>query len=156
MKVRRAAARKRRQRTGTLMTFDDARRAIKTANLLSIRLALDGGMSPNLSNKFSWTLLMIAAVVGNTKIGELLIERGANPDKMNDFGETAFSLAAHAGHMPFVELLLTKGASTECQPRGHSLGDWVTNTSGPPPDKIAAILATIEKHRRRNGRRLTR
>jgi len=65
-------------------------------------------MDPDLSNQFSWTLLMLAAITGNTRIVELLIERGANLDKINDFGEAALSLAAHQGHAPFLELLLDK------------------------------------------------
>src|SRR6266851_2549949 len=90
----------------TLVTFDQAHRAIKHGNLASIRQALDAGMDANLSNKFSWTLLMLAGIEGNTGVGELLIKRGADPNKVNDGGETALSLAARAGHVRFVELLL--------------------------------------------------
>jgi len=131
------------------MTFDETHRAIKTGNLMSVRQALDRGMDANLSNRFSWTLLMLAGIAGNTRIGELLIDRGANLDKMNDFGETALSLAAHQGHAPFVELLLAKGASLECQPHGHSLEEWVRKTSGLSADKVASILRAIDCHRRK-------
>jgi uncharacterized protein len=95
------------------MTFEEAHRAIKRGNLTSIRKALDGGMDANLSNKFSWTLLMLAGAEGNTRFGELLIGHGADPNKTNDFGESALSLAAHAGHASFVKLLLARGASLE-------------------------------------------
>ena len=61
-------------------------------------------MSPNLSNQFSWTLLMLAAIKGNLTIGELLISSGADIDAINDFGETALSLAAHGGHTRFVRV----------------------------------------------------
>src|SRR5260370_37448922 len=107
------------------MTYEEAHRAIKTGDLLSIRHELDRGMDANLTNRFSWTLLMLAAMAGNIRIGELLIARSASLDKMNKFGETALSLASHSGHAPFVELLLAKGASLECQPHGHSLEYWV-------------------------------
>jgi ankyrin repeat protein len=129
------------------VTFDEAHRAIKRGNLISIRNALGGGMNVNLSNRFSWTLLMLAGIEGNTKIGELLIERGANLDERSAGGETALSVAASQGHARFVELLLHKGASLECQPHGHSLGCWMTKTSGFPAEKIEKIIQIIESHR---------
>ena|SRR5437899_2931511 len=88
-----------------MMTFDEAHTLIKKGDLVSLRHELDRGLSPNLSNQFSWTLLMLAALEGNTSIGELLISRGAPLDTTNDFGETALSLAAHRGHAPFVRIL---------------------------------------------------
>jgi len=103
-------------------------------------------MDVNLSNRFSWALLMLAGIKGNTKIGELLIERGAKLHERNAGGATALSLAAHHGHARFVELLLSKGASLECQPQGHSLRCWITKTSGFPAEKIEKILKIIESH----------
>jgi len=122
------------------MTFDEAHRLIKKSDVVSLRHELDEGVSPNFSNQFSWTLLMLAAIEGNTNIGELLISRGAALDKTNDFGETALSLAAHGGHASFIRLLLAHGASTGCRPHGHSLEDWLKIASGLPQDKIASIL----------------
>jgi ankyrin repeat protein len=128
------------------MTYEEAHKAIKRGNLTALRKALDSGMDVNLSNKFSWTLLMLAGIQGNMRVGELLIERGADPNKMNDFGETALSLSAHAGHTSFVKLLLSKGASLECRPHGHSLEYWITKTSGLSPKKIATILRIVTDH----------
>jgi uncharacterized protein len=91
------------------MTNDEVHRLIKKGDLVSLLHELDGGMSPDLSNQFSWTLLMLAALEGNTAIGELLISRGATIDKANDFGETALSLAAHGGHTQFIKVLLAHG-----------------------------------------------
>ncbi len=129
------------------MTFEGAHRLIKTGDLISLRHALDGGLSPNLSNRFRWSLLMAAAIEGNTQIGQLLISRGANLDQLNDFGESALSLAAQQGHPRFVQLLLSAGASTHCRPHGHSLDDWVTLSSGLPKAKIASILDLIRRSR---------
>jgi|SRR5277367_1083557 uncharacterized protein len=128
------------------MTFEEAYKAIKRGNLASIRKALDSGMDVNLSNKFSWTLLMLAGIQGNMRVGELLIGRGADLNKMNDFGETALSLAAHSGHASFVKLLLSRGASPECRPHGHSLEYWITISSGLSPKKIATIFRIIADH----------
>ena len=130
-----------------IMTFKQIQRLIKNGELLSLRSELDRGLSPNLSNQFSWSLLMLAAIEGNTAIGELLISRGAELDAKNKFGETALSLAAHGGHTHFIQVLLANGASTDCQPHGHNLNDWIRVTSGLPQDKIASILNLINKAR---------
>jgi ankyrin repeat protein len=125
------------------MTFDDGHRLIKKGDIFSLRNELDRGGSPDLSNRFSWTLLMMSAIEGNMAIGDLLISRGATLDKTNDFGETALSLAAHSGHAPFVRLLIGKGASLDCRPHGHSLNDWIKISSGLPQDKLASILELL-------------
>ena len=57
------------------MTFDEAHRAIKKGDLARLRKELDDGLNPNLANRRFWTLLMLAAIEGNTKIGELLSKR---------------------------------------------------------------------------------
>ena len=129
------------------MTFDEASRRIKRGDLAAIQRALDAGLNPSLTNRFSWTLLMMAALAGNVTVGRLLISKGADFNRMNDFGETALSLAAHKGHLPFLELLLSSGASLQCRPHGHSLDQWVINTSGLSRDKIESILDLIGRSR---------
>jgi ankyrin repeat protein len=129
------------------MTFDAAHKLIKKGDVLGLRQELDKRMSPNLSNQYSWSLLMLAAMEGNTSIGELLISRGADVNAINDFGETALSLAAHKGHVSFVRALLTNGASPDCRPHGHVLTDWLEVSSGLPPEKIASILELINAAR---------
>ena len=127
------------------MTFNQIHKLIKNGELSSLRSELDAGLSPSLSNQSSWTLLMLAAVEGNTAIGELLISRGAELNAKNKFGETALSLAAHGGHTAFIQVLLANGASTDCQPHGHNLNDWIRLASGLPQDKIASVLKLINK-----------
>lgn len=112
----------------TGMTFEEAHIAIKKGDVISLRHALDAGMRPDLSNQFSWTLLMLAAIEGNTAIGSLLIESGAELDRRNKFRETALSFAAHSGHPSFVELLLTSGASLECHPFETTFDAWLNWT----------------------------
>jgi uncharacterized protein len=125
------------------MTFAEFHRLIKKSDIASLRRELDAGVNANLSNQFSWTLLMLAAIEGNTSVGELLISKGADVDAANNFGETALSLAAHNGHIPFLRVLLACRASTNCRPHGSSLGDWLRVSSGLPEDKIASILKLI-------------
>ena len=127
----------------TKMNFDQAHRAIKKGDILAIRQAVQDGLNPNLSNKYSWTLLMLAALEGNTTIAEFLVAQGADMHAVNNFGETALSLAAHKGHLHLAEWLIGKGASTDCRPHGWQLCDWVRETSGLPPEKISRMLTLL-------------
>ena len=129
------------------MTHDEAHKLIKKGDLVSLRHELDGGMSPDLPNKFSWTLLMLAALEGNTAVEELLISRGASINNTNDFGETALSLAAHGGHTGFIRILLDRGASIHCRPHGTTLENWMEVATGLPQDKIRLILDLINSSR---------
>src|SRR5215472_5759983 len=131
------------------MNFDECHRIIKKGDVVSLRHAIDSGnIDPNLRNQFSWTLLMLAALEGNTSIGELLLERGASVNALNSFGETAMSLAAHKGHVSFLRMVLEAGASPDVRPHGHSLEDWLTAATGLPPAKIDLILQIVDATRR--------
>ena len=123
--------------------FNTLHRLIKKGDVVSLRRELDAGTSPNFSNRFAWTLLMLAALEGNSKIGELLISRGADVNATNKFGETALSIAAHRAHMRFIKLLLTHGASIDCLPHGSNLEDRLRSSSGLPDHKIADIMDVV-------------
>ena len=77
------------------MTFNQAHRAIKRGQIATLTMAVPSAISANATNRFGWTLLMLAAIEGNTSIGDLLLARGADLAALNDFGESALSLAAH-------------------------------------------------------------
>ena len=125
------------------MTFDEAHRRIKRGDVAAIGSALDQGLNPSATNRFGWSLLMLAAWKGTTDIGELLIQRGAALDATNIAGETALSMAAFGGHMEFLKLLTAKGAVRDCRPHGHSLDVWLRLASGLTEKKISAILHVI-------------
>ena len=93
------------------MTFMDAIRIIKKGDIVSLRHDLDGGLDPSFANQFGSTLLMLAAINGNTAIGRLLIEAGADLDRQNNLRDCALSLAVMFGYSRFVKLLLDSGAS---------------------------------------------
>ena len=116
------------------MTFDEIQTLIKHGDIISLRRELDAGASANLSNRFSWTLLMLTAMQGNTTIGELLIQRGADINAINNFGETALSLAAHGGNVPFIRVLLANGATIDCHQWIRFSGSGM-DSSGLPQDK---------------------
>ena len=86
------------------MTFEAVHKAIKRGDVEVLRSALKGGLDPDLANRNGWTILMLTACRGDSKIGELLVESGADVDRRNNFRETALSLAALTGHSSFVEL----------------------------------------------------
>jgi len=126
------------------MDFEELHRVIKRGDTIALRKSLDEGLDPNLSNKYSWTLLMLAALEGNTQLGELLISRGADVNKWNFFG-TALLCAAHKGHLSFVELLLKNGASKNCAPESSSL-EWWLSYSGLSIQKINLIRNRIQQY----------
>jgi ankyrin repeat protein len=129
--------------TFAAMTFEEAHYCIKRGDIASLTRSLQSGLDPNLSNKFSWTLLMLAAIAGNTGIGRVLVSCGANVDATNDFGESALSLAAHKGHVMFVNWLVNIGANRHCRPHGRNLDDWLREVSGLPPQTISAVLGLL-------------
>ena len=122
------------------MKFEEAHRAIKKGQTSLLDHAISDGLSVNLSNQFGWTLLMLAALEGNTRIGALLIDRGADVTALNNFGDSALSLAAHKGHLPFIKLLKLHGA---VRPHGCDLESLLRNTSGLSTTKIDAILKLV-------------
>jgi ankyrin repeat protein len=125
------------------MIFEEIHHLIKHGNVIALRRELDNGLDPNLSNKLSWSLLMLVALEGNTQLGELLISRGADINRRNKFGDTALSLAAHKGFLSFMQLLLDRGASS----RGVSRS-WLMVASGLPKERIVAILHLIRNHKK--------
>ena len=125
------------------MTFNQAHRAIKRAEISIIADAVPASIGANASNQFGWTLLMLAAIEGNTRIGKLLLDRGANVAALNHWGESALSLAAHRGHLPFVKLLKSFGATKDVRPHGYDLENWLRTFSGLPQTNIDAILGVL-------------
>jgi ankyrin repeat protein len=126
------------------MDFEEAHRAIKKGDLSALRQAIPSSLSPNVSNRFGWTLLMLTAIKGNTAIGEFLIAAGADVNAQNDFAESAITLAVCEGHIRFIQLLKQSGAIISgLRPHGHELPIWLRSSSGLPEDKVAAILATL-------------
>ena len=62
------------------MTFEEVYRLIKRGDTPRLRLEIEDGLNPNLSNQYGWSILMMAAIRGSTSIGKLLIEAGAELD----------------------------------------------------------------------------
>ena len=86
--------------------FDAIRNLIKKDNKNALVSKLNEGLDPNLSNKFGWTLLMVAVLHNRYEMANVLLSRGADPERTNHFGDTARSLAnglvkaKHIGSLP--------------------------------------------------------
>ena len=127
------------------MTFDEAHRAIKRGRISLLEEAIPAALDVNSPNRFGWTLLMLAAIEGNTKIGTLLLDRGADVAALNKFGDSALSLAAHSGHLPFVRLLKSRGASGDVRPFVSDLESWLRVSSALSDAKIDAIMKAVRQ-----------
>jgi ankyrin repeat protein len=129
------------------MTFEEVHRAIKRGDIEALRAAFKSGLDPNLANRYGWTILMLAAGKGNSKIGKLLIDMGADLNTRTTGGVTALSHATLAGSASFVELLLAEGASLDCHPHGNSLDiylDWVASFY---PEQMRRIRKAFDAER---------
>jgi ankyrin repeat protein len=129
------------------MTYEAVHRAIKRGDIESLRAAFKNGLDPNLANKSGWTILMLAAGKGNSKIGKLMIEMRAELDKRTNGGVTALSHATLCGSASFVELLLAEGASLNCHPHCNSLDiylDWVASFY---PEQMRRIRKAFDAER---------
>jgi hypothetical protein len=71
---------------------------------------LEKGANLNSENKYGWTPLHIATLVGQEKIVKLLIENGANLNSQNYFG-TPLHYAAFHGKDEIVKLIVENGAN---------------------------------------------
>jgi ankyrin repeat protein len=87
------------------ISYRAAQTLIKRGDEPALRVALEGGLSPDATNQNGWTLLMLAAVEGSLPIGQLLLEKGANFAAMNLKGDTALSIAQQKSHDEFVGML---------------------------------------------------
>ena len=125
------------------MTYDEAHRAIKRGRISQLEEAIPAVLDVNSPNRFGWTLLMLAACAGNTKIGTLFLDRGAHVSALNKFGESALSLAAHEGHLRFVKLLKSRGASGDVRPHGSDLEHWLRIAACLPDAKDEAIMEAV-------------
>jgi len=129
----------------------DAWKVIKRGDVLSMRHALVAGLDPDpTTDAPSCTLLMCAAMTGNTSIGRLLIEHGAELDRKDQFGWTALSMAAHTGHHAFVKLLVDHGASLDGFPFGKSFEgflDWAEQYGTGSREAMAKTKSVIHAAR---------
>ena len=107
-----------------------------------IRMLLDEGADPEMTDASSATPLHRAAARGDMAIVSLLLERGASPSQADSAGATALHQAASSGHAAIAKLLLDQGASP-----------GATKDDGSRPLDAAVDAATAAHHgpARRDG-----
>lgn len=83
----------------------------RDGDLIPVRLFLQSGMDPNVTNKIGQTALIVGARYGREEILSLLLEKGADPDvKDVEFGATPLIWASKTGFKSIVKKLLDNGA----------------------------------------------
>ena len=87
------------------ISYRAAQTLIKRGDEAALRVALENGLDPNLTNENGWSLLMLAAVEGSVPVGKLLLEHGADPARANTKSQTALDIATARDHAAFVQLL---------------------------------------------------
>ena len=80
-------------------------------DVVGIKVILDQGVNPNISNGDGISLLDFAAALNQIDVVKLLLERGATVDIRNTvYGSTPFMGASENSHLEVAKLLLSKGA----------------------------------------------
>jgi ankyrin repeat protein len=103
--------------------------AVSHNSIACVRLLLEHGADPKVTDNAGWTPLIFAAYFGGSdEMLNLLLDRGAEINAQNDRGITALYLASASGHVPQVKLLLARGADRS-----------IASKSGYTPLRIAQI-----------------
>ncbi|KAL4879478.1 ankyrin repeat-containing domain protein [Aspergillus karnatakaensis] len=117
--------------------------AAENGSPLMIKLLLDRGADPCISEPSGASLLHLAAQGGHNHAITSILDLQANVDidALNNDGETPFWIAVFSGHETTVDLLLDKGASIACGQVSYSrvFAEIV-------PKRSLVILKTILEH----------
>ncbi|HET9371524.1 MAG TPA: ankyrin repeat domain-containing protein [Vicinamibacterales bacterium] len=114
--------------------------AARTGRLDAMRLLLDRGADPNLSDSGGnhWIPLMHAVHKHQFDAVRLLLERGARPDGSKDLRVTPLMMAVGSGQVEVATTLLDKGADPMRRTPGHGsmltlavAGGALTDLDGP-------------------------
>jgi ankyrin repeat protein len=99
------------------------------------------GAKLDIQNNKGETPLSLAAQIGWTEAGELMLRRGASVDLANRRGETPLILAVQRGDVPMVRLLLRGGANVKKTDNvaGYSALDYARQAGRSP-----ALLKLLE------------
>ena len=81
-----------------------------SGKLAQVKQLVKAGAKIDEQKEDGFTLLMLAASRGDSKLTEYLIKQGADVNLRNEIGQTALMIAALGGHEPIVEQLALSGA----------------------------------------------
>ena len=88
-------------------------------DLAAVDRLLGEGADPNAANRFGFTAMHEAAIVGNAKMLELLLEAGGDANAAFGEGETVLMTAARTGDVDSIRLLLAHGADVGASEHWH-------------------------------------
>ena len=91
--------------------------AIRGRRPEAAKVLLDHG-APAYAQDHQWSVLMLAAFLGEPAIVDALLAKDSNLNNVNDEGVTALMYAASAGHTAVVRALLDKGAAIDAADNG--------------------------------------
>ena len=83
--------------------------------LLTTGAKLTGTNLNNARDDEGRTILMLAALHGDTRAVKYLIHNGANPDAIDNYGNTALILASAGGNIKIVTFLLRHGVNVNAK-----------------------------------------
>lgn len=120
---------------------DNFVKCARAGNLEKVRLFLQAGMDPNVTNKQGETALLNAARYGRLEVVELLLAQGADV-KVRDskFRITALMWAATIGHTPIVKLLLDHGADLEARDNRQGVNALMAGSTNGQTDTVIFLL----------------
>jgi len=146
-------------------------RAARNGDFVAMRILLDAGADPNLTQPKGSNALTMSAGLGRglgvfakdygteadlREATQLLLDRGVDVDHANDDGLTAIHLAAQAGLDSVVTLLAQRGATLDVKDKkGRTPIDMAMGVGGrgraggPPPvyERTAALLKRLASER---------
>ncbi|WP_417898482.1 ankyrin repeat domain-containing protein [Bacillus haimaensis] len=121
--------------TSNYMTY-----AIRFSDEEIVKMLLDKGADPNLSNWLGVSYLHIAAMLGKVGMAKMLLEYGADLEKTDDeYGTTPLGWAAKYGQEDMVLFLLKNGA----KPSSKRVQDWAKPIAWAERKGYAAILEKL-------------
>lgn len=89
--------------------------AVANSHLEVVKVLLDRGAHPNLSNNDGWTPLLSAADKGHLEVVKVLLDHGADVNATDDRGWASLHEAVNHGCLGLVHHFVTRGANINCQ-----------------------------------------
>ncbi|KKZ66762.1 hypothetical protein EMCG_07594 [[Emmonsia] crescens] len=96
-----------------------------------VKLLLEAGAKPDLSDDMSWTSLHLAIDAGDANMVKLLIERGASLTATTEKGDTPLCLAVRLQNKRMVRVLLDNGCDPSLGNGRCSALDWLQGHAVP-------------------------